>query len=116
MLGSQDSTKLGEFYQDVVGLEASEVYESDEGNMYAFNDVNLFISPHSDVHGKNSQAARHILNIIVDDIDNEVEGLKSRGAKVVKDTYDMEGYGRIATFEDIDGNFFQFVEPFSTAN
>jgi len=29
---------------------------------------------------------------------------------LVQDTYHIEGYGYISTFEDVDGNYFQLVQ------
>lgn len=51
-----------------------------------------------------------IVNLEVDDIEKEVKRVEEKGAKKKQDIYHIEGYGLIATFEDIDGNFFQFVQ------
>lgn len=51
-----------------------------------------------------------MLNIEVDDEEKEVKRLKDAGVKMVADIYHVEGYGHIATFEDVDGNYFQFVQ------
>jgi len=39
-----------------------------------------------------------------------VERLEKVGVKKIQDIYHVEGYGYIATFEDIDGNYFQLVQ------
>jgi len=36
--------------------------------------------------------------------------LKKAGVKVVAEIYHVEGYGWLATFEDLDGNYFQLVQ------
>ena len=51
-----------------------------------------------------------IFNLEVYDIEKEVKRLKKNGVKLVKDIYHVEGYGCIATFEDIGGNYFQTVQ------
>lgn len=51
-----------------------------------------------------------IFNLEVDDIEEEVKRLDGAGVKKVADIYHMQNYGYIATFEDIDGNYFQLVQ------
>lgn len=111
LLSSQDSTKLAEFYREVVGLKQGMEFEMEDGKKgYGFMEVQLFINPHSEVEGKNQNPQRFILNFEVDNIEKEVERLKEAGAKQTKDIYHIEGYGLISTFEDTDGNFFQLVQ------
>ncbi len=111
LLSSHDSTKLANFYRDVVGLKQSMEFEMEDGKMgYGFDDAQLFINPHSEVKGENKNPERYILNFEVDDIEKEVEKVKNKGAKQIKDTYHIEGYGLISTFQDPDGNYFQLVQ------
>jgi len=51
-----------------------------------------------------------MFNLEVEDIESEVARLDKAGVKKVQDTYHMEGYGWIATYEDPDGNYFQLVQ------
>ena len=51
-----------------------------------------------------------MINLEVDDIEKEVERLKKAKVKLIQDIYHIEDYGKIATFEDIDGNYFQLVQ------
>ena len=51
-----------------------------------------------------------MFNLEVDDIEKEVKRLKHARAKLVQDIYHIEDYGKIATFEDVDGNYFQLVQ------
>jgi len=69
----------------------------------------FFISSHSDIKSGNNEPARFIINFEVGDIEKEVERIGSE-AKKIKDTYHVEGYGFIVTFEDPDGNYFQLVQ------
>lgn len=70
----------------------------------------FYILDHSKVKGKNKQPERFIINFEVSEIESEVKRLEEAGVKKVQDTYHVEGYGLISTFEDIDGNYFQLVQ------
>lgn len=112
LLSSEDSTKLADFYKEKVGLKCTMEFEMGENNEkgFAFEDVKLYINQHSEVHGTNNQPQRFILNLETDDIEKEVEKLDNAEVKKVKDAYHVEGYGLVATFEDVDGNYFQVVQ------
>lgn len=114
MLNSANAKKLAEFYRDVVGLEIAEEYEMGEnGNAYEMEVKDgsaLYINDHSEVKGKTKEPQRAFINFEVDDIEKETKRLKNENVKVVQDIYHIEGYGMIATFEDPDGNYFQFVQ------
>lgn len=118
LLSSSDAKKLSKFYVDVVGLKIGHEYEMGEGqNAYEMETASgsgFYINDHSDVSGKNKEPQRAMLNFEVDDIEAEVERLKKEDVKLVQDTYHIEGYGLIATFEDIDGNYFQLVQVKAT--
>src|SRR3989344_6247561 len=111
---SESAKKLAEFYEKKVGLKNSEVFEmgddGDEAYMYEFKGCGFAIIDHSKVKGKNKNPERYIINFEVDKIDEEISRLKKASVKVVQDKYHVEGYGWIATFEDLDGNYFQFVQ------
>lgn len=114
LLSSEDAAKLAKFYREVVGLKQGMVMEigdkGEEGYEFELKGANLYVLDHSDVKGGNKQPARAMFNLEVDDMDKEVKRLKKNKAKVVKDTYHVEGYGLITTFEDVDGNYFQLVQ------
>lgn len=114
LLSTEDPKKLAEFYRDVVGLEIKEEYEGEGGVMGYEMDVKsgsgLFINAHDKVKGKNKEPERIIINLEVDDIEKESAILKEKKAKQIQEVYHVEGYGLIATFEDPDGNYFQFVQ------
>ncbi len=114
-LFSQNAKKLAAFYKDKVGLKVKleaefgehgeELYEMNVGK-----GSTLYIMDHSKVKGKNKNPDRIIFNLEVDNIEKEVKRLTKAKAKKVQDIYHVEGYGYIATFEDVDGNYFQFVQ------
>ncbi len=115
LIFSESAKKLAGFYRDVVGLKVDYESEMGENNeeIYGFKvgkGTGLAIIDHSKVKGKNTQPERMIFNLEVDDIEKEVARLKGAKVKVVADIYHVEGYGLIATFEDLDGNYFQLVQ------
>ena len=112
LLSSEDSQKLADFYKEKVGLKCTMEFEmGDKGEKgFAFEDVKLYINQHSEVHGKAKEPERYILNLETDDIEKEVARLDKEEIKKIKDIYHVEGYGLIATFEDVDGNYFQVVQ------
>lgn len=115
LVSSEDAKKLANFYKDVVGLEMGQEMEiGDKGEKgYDFkigNGAGLYILDHSDIKGKNPQGSRVMFNLEVDDIEKEVARLKEKKVKQIQEIYHVEGYGLISTFEDIDSNYFQFVQ------
>lgn len=118
LLSSENAKELAEFYRDTVGLKIANTYEMEGGqNAYEIEvgeGSNLYINDHSEVKDKSKEPQRVIINFEVDDIEKEVERIKKEDVKLVQDTYHIEGYGLIATFEDLDGNYFQFVQVRAT--
>lgn len=114
LISSENPKALADFYKDKVGLEFDTEFEYGEdgevGFMFKVGSTGLTILPHSDIKGKNSNPARIMLNIEVDDEEAEVKKLKDAGVKVIAETYHIEGYGFVTTFEDVDGNYFQLVQ------
>lgn len=114
LLSSVNPGKLAKFYEQV-GIKIGQEYEmGDKGE--TFFEMKLpkgsgfYINPHSKIKGKTKEPARLMLNFEVDDIKAMVEKLKKQKVKVVADVYHIEGYGWVATFADIDGNYFQLVQ------
>jgi predicted enzyme related to lactoylglutathione lyase len=70
----------------------------------------FYIVDNSKVKGRSKEPDRVIFNLEVDNIEDAVKKLDQQSVKKVQDTYHVEGYGLIATFEDLDGNYFQFVQ------
>lgn len=115
MIGSPDAKKLADFYKNKVGLKISMEGEvGDNGEKFYMFDIKkgggFVIMHHKEVRGKNHMPARYIMNFEVEDIKKETKRLKDEGVKVIKDVYHIQDYGFIATFEDPDGNYFQFCK------
>jgi len=115
LIGSQNAAKLAKFYREVVGLEQTMSFDLGEKGEQGFafeikGSASIVILDHSKVKGKSKDPSRLMFNLEVDDIDKEVARLKKAKVKLVQDIYHVEDYGRIATFEDVDGNYFQLVQ------
>lgn len=114
LLSSPSAKKLAEFYRGTVGLKqvSEAVFGENDEEFYEFDlgGVGLYIADHSEVKGKNPNPQRQIINLEVDDIEKEVARLKKAKVKVVADVYHVQDYGYIATFADLDGNYFQLVK------
>jgi predicted enzyme related to lactoylglutathione lyase len=114
LIGSENATKLAKFYREVVGLKQTMSFEMGEKGESGYNfdlkGAHLYILDHSKVKGKSKDPSRIMFNLEVDDIEKEVKRLKQEKVKLVQDIYHIEDYGRIATFEDVDGNYFQLVQ------
>lgn len=114
-LFSQSAKKLAGFYKDKVGLKIEDEWVMGENDETCYvmgvgRGTGFFIMDHSKVKGKSKQPERIIFTLEVDDIKKEVTRMKKAKVKVIADTYHIEGYGYIATFEDVDGNYFQFAQ------
>lgn len=113
-LFSESPAKLANFYKEKVGIEFGLEAELGEGeDLFGFEPKEgsgFYIVHHSDIKGKTKEPKRVIINFEVDDIEKEFEKLKGAGVKVIADIYHIQDYGYIATFEDLDGNYFQLVK------
>lgn len=114
-LFSQNASKLAKFYQQKAGLKITfeAVMGENDEELYIFEMKQgsiLYIVDHSKVKGKNKTPARVIINFEVGNIKEDVKKLEKAGVKKIQDIYHVEEYGYIATFEDIDGNYFQLVQ------
>ena len=112
---SENAKNLAAFYKEKVGLKTSTEAEMGEKGeeMYEFKlgeGSPFYIVDHSELKGSAKEPKRVIVNFEVDDIENETKRLKDAGVKVIQDIYHIQGYGMIATFEDADGNYFQFAQ------
>ncbi len=114
LIGSADAGRLAKFYREVVGLKMGMVMDmgdkGEQGYEFPLKGVGLYVLDHSKVKGRAKDPSRVMFNLEVDDIEKEVARLKRKKVKPVADIYHVEGYGLIATFADVDGNLFQFVQ------
>lgn len=70
------------------------------------------INEHSEMGGQTREPGRMMFNLETTDVQGEFDRIKSTGATVVKEPYQMEDMDMwIATFADPDGNLFQLMSP-----
>lgn len=114
LLASENAKALAEFYEGKVGIKIKEEYEMGEDSsvfeMASGEGSSFMILDHSEVKGKSKEPQRFLMNFEVDNIDQAISEVSGKGVKVIAEKYHVEGYGYIATFEDLDGNYFQLVQ------
>jgi predicted enzyme related to lactoylglutathione lyase len=94
MLGSENSTRLADFYSKVLGAANSDWSDEDNGWFgFRVGDGSLAIGPHSEVKGKNLQPGRIMLNFATADVNGEFERIKALGAEVVAEPYEPGAAG-----------------------
>ncbi|OGG04917.1 hypothetical protein A2Z33_06485 [Candidatus Gottesmanbacteria bacterium RBG_16_52_11] len=113
LLFSSDAKKLAAFYRNDVGLKQTYEAEMGDANLFGFEwkgSASLSIMDHSEVRGKNKTPERFMVNFEVDDIEKELKRLRRAKVRIITGPYHIEEYGLVATLEDPDGNYFQFVQ------
>jgi predicted enzyme related to lactoylglutathione lyase len=106
---SSDLNNLLPFYRDTLGLKPSMESEG----FVVFGDpagVAFGLGSHSDVSGKNTDPARHMVGFNVEDIQGMVQQLKGKGVEFVEEPNDQGGGFWIATLKDPEGNLVQLFE------
>ena len=107
---SEDVEKLLPFYRDTVGLTVG----SGGDGFYVLGDVDgsvLGLGTHSEVHGKATDHARHIVGFDSDDIQADFQRLKAAGVEFVEEPNRPGTEGpQIATFKDPEGNLIQLLQ------
>lgn len=113
-IASKNATALANFYQDKVGIKIKEEYEMGEGmsafEMAAGSAISFMIIDLPSLSDKASDPDRIWINFEVDDIEKSTEEIAGKGVKKLRDTFHIEGYGYVTTFEDMDGNAFQIAQ------
>jgi predicted enzyme related to lactoylglutathione lyase len=108
LIGSEDPARLAEYYTKLLGEPA---YAGNGYWAWKLGAGFVTLGPHSEVKGKNDTPGRLIWNIVTDDVKGDFEKFKAAGAIVVTAPYEFEAApgSQIATFEDLDGNYFQLM-------
>ena len=108
MVGSMQPTEMADFYTKVFGKDP----DMKEGTWSGWSVGSCFFSvgEHSDCAGKANDPARMMFNMETTEVKEEFERIKTAGATVIKEPYEMEG-AWIATLADPDGNYFQLASP-----
>jgi predicted enzyme related to lactoylglutathione lyase len=107
---SEDLNNLLPFYRDVLGLK---VTQESPGYVVLGGDPSgatwIGLGTHSEVHGANTDAARHMVGFMSDDITADWKRLKEAGVDFIEDP---NNYGDmlIATLKDPEGNLIQIFQ------
>ncbi len=105
---SEDLNNLLPFYRDVLGLKV--VHQSDGFVVLGEEQSDwptLGLGTHSEVHGRNADAARHMVGFESEDLTADWQRLKESGVEFVEDPTDYGGDMSIATLQDPEGNLVQ---------
>ncbi len=110
MLGTEDAKSLADFYAKFLGKPD---YEDQGFFGWQAGSCFLMIMPHSEVKGVNEMPGRIIINFQTPDVKKEFKRIKALGVPVKQEPYQPAGAEEmwVATFEDLDGNYFQLASP-----
>ena len=110
MIGTKQSKMLADFYEKVFGKPAEMV--DNENGFFGWQIGNTYFSilEHSEMGGNAKDPGRVMMNFETTEVKEEFERIKSAGAQVIREPYEMGG-GWIATLADPEGNYFQLVTP-----
>ena len=109
---SEDLNNLLPFYRDLLGLPVA-IQIPGFVVLGKLGAATLALGTHSEVHGKNTDPARHMVGLTTDDVRTDWKRLKAAGVEFVEDPTDY-GNMRIATLKDPEGNLVQLLEPLKT--
>jgi predicted enzyme related to lactoylglutathione lyase len=114
LMGTDNAPQLIDYYTKVLGAPSM---SDDSYTTWSLGDGALSVGPHSEVHGKNDQPGRLLINIESDDVKGDFARMRDAGAIVVREPYNFDEYPDywIATLADPDGNYFQLVTPFDSS-
>jgi len=103
---SEDVKNLLPFYPDILGFKVG----LEDPGFVVLGDLGtpaLALGTHSEVRGRNTDPALHMVALSTDDVRADWKRLKAGGVEFVEDPTDY-GNLRIATLQDPKGNWFSF--------
>lgn len=107
---SEDVNNLLPFYRDVLGLKVA--METPGFAMVGADSPEspgLLLGTHSEVHGPNTDPARHMVGFMSDDLDADCTRLKEAGVEFIEDPTQYDDLW-IATLKDPEGNLVQLFQ------
>ncbi len=103
----KDPLKAKDFYVDVLGFEIEEI-QHEKFVWLKLNDFLIMLRPGENrLQAENYQKANRAFVLYTDEFKKTVNDIKTRGLEF-KGT---DGSDECLTFTDIDGNWFQLVDP-----
>jgi predicted enzyme related to lactoylglutathione lyase len=106
---SENLNNLLPFYRDTLGLKVG----MESPDFVVLGDPNapsLALGTHSEVKGKNSDPARHMIAVTTDDVNAEYERLRAAGVDFVDPPTNFDDGVTIATCKDPEGNYVQIMQ------
>lgn len=110
MLGTNQPQELVAFYEKVFGKPADMIDAENGFWGWQLGKGFMGILNHSEMGGKTKDPGRVMINFETAQVKEEFERIKSIGGTVIHKPYEM-GQGWIATLADLDGNYFQLMNP-----
>jgi predicted enzyme related to lactoylglutathione lyase len=110
MIGTKQVNALKTFYEKVLGKPADMTDDENGFHGWQVGSTYFSILDHSEMGGNTKDPGRIMFNFETSQVKEEFERIKSAGATVIREPYEMGG-GWIATLADPDGNYFQLVTP-----
>jgi lactoylglutathione lyase len=102
------------FYRDVLERPVHSIHA--DFAAFELDATRLSVGLHSQVHGRNSEGTRVMVNLGVEDIFATYERLRARGVMFVRPPEREHWGGWIATFADPDGNLIQLLQQLPLPN
>ena len=110
MIGTKQPAALAAFYEKVLGKPAEMVDQENGFWGWQVGSTYLSVLDHSEMGGQTKDPGRIMFNFETSQVKEEFERIKTSGAAVIREPYEMGG-GWVATLADPDGNYFQLVTP-----
>lgn len=114
LIWSEDFRQLSKWYQDILGFPVIEEIDhpQDTGILLDTGKGSpaLWIGKHSEVHGKNQDPNRIMMNLSVDSVSETYQLLVSKGVRFLGEPFKAPTFDSyFATFYDLDGNTLQLI-------
>ena len=110
MIGTKQSKALAAFYEKILGKPADMVDNENGFHGWQVGSAYLSVLDHSGMGGNTKDPGRIMFNFETTEVKDEFERMKSAGATVIREPYEIGG-GWVATLADPDGNYFQLLTP-----
>lgn len=108
MLGTTQLKVMADFYEKVFQKKP----DMEQEGWYGWMVGSCFfgVGTHSQMNGVSKDPGRVMFNLETEQVKEEFERIKTFGATVIKEPYQMES-AWITTLADPDGNYFQLMSP-----
>lgn len=110
LVGTRQLEPMARFYEGVIGRAPDHVDDDHGFRGWQVGSAYFGLLRHSEVAAEAKEPGRLMPNFETSDVQGAFERLRSGGATVVREPYEMGG-SWIATLADPDGNYFQLMSP-----